>query len=210
MPNIPKHVVSRMIIATLATLTATTVALAQDQIYAPCLNTSGDTAAIDAGFIAAGWTPLTDPAARTAALWTLGEASYVVRLVPPTPASAAALSSDMAAARADAADRFRGQTVFRRDTTVALYYFPFSPDLSALNCMFSGPSLPEAAAILDSGSEVKTNADLTFLTSRLTNPTVDIAEITVDATRYAPAFPIDPPITGLESMFVRVKAAAAP
>lgn len=203
------HFLSRIMIAILATLTATTAAVAQDQIYAPCLNTSGDPAAIDAGFVAAGWTPVTDPAARTAALWTIGEATYVVRIVPPTPANAAALSSDMTEARADAEIRFIGQSVFRRDTAVALYYFPFSPDLSALNCVISGPSLPEVTEILDSGAEVKTNADLTFVTSRLTNPTVDIADITVDVTRYAPAFQIDPPITGLESMFVRVKAAAA-
>ena len=208
MPVRPIYDAARCIAAALFVCGVPPAAMAQEEIYAPCLNTSGDTALIDAGFVAGGWTRVTDPADRTAALWTIGEMSYVVRFVPPTPASADALSSDMSAAREDAVRSHRLDAVFQRDGVVALYWFPFSPDQRTVQCIFAGPNLPESAVAI--GTEVKTIGDLSFQTLQRSNPSADIASLTVETMQYAPPFKIDPPITGLMAVFAQARSAAEP
>ena len=179
---------------------------AQVPIYTPCLNATGDPAVIEAAFVAAGWTPITEPAERTAALWTIGEAEYMVVYIPPTPPDAAALNANMADARGRAEFTLKDQSLFRLGTTVAVFYFPTSPDMRNLKCQFSGPLLPEVEAALMPDADVKAISDILFISGGQSKLPLVNAQITIDVMRYVPPFPADPPITGLDTIFVRISS----
>jgi hypothetical protein len=174
-------------------------------LAAPCLAAQTEVAGFRAAFEAAGWTEALG-AARTPALWTLGELRYVVTRLPSLKTQDDYESFIEGAHKVADRDRDWDLVMTRDGISVGIFLYGLNSEAQGVGCYLSGPDVPGVAAAMLQPTARAPDPDRAMsgaIGSYFESPDLPgYDKLRYDWIVIAPPFTPDPPLLGAQAIIV--------